>query len=281
MNKPTIQIVGTPDLPEGVVSIFGDKLLVAHEKLTIDGALIGYRVSFMDEGVPMLSNCLVGDDGVTYYEDDVQEMAGEPSTFVPCRTDYHVCPECLREIRAHAHIIEGESEEDRPHPAIGDAWDRVEGCDGFCGGNRCENPPQRVYWTSVLRVSVRDFPSTMDASMTISSIVQWDAGLIKQTSAETMTPDEINDAYEALLVKSSGHFLRLNLDPDTGKPIMPGADFLHSHADCIENHTTSYVYRYHGFDFVVGWDSDTTHRAEPGWMVYPKTTLPEAATVWG
>jgi len=58
--------------------------------------------------------------------------------FVPCRTDYHVCASCLQVIRSIAHIIEGESEEDRPFPEEDDAWNRAKDSGLLCGGYHCK-----------------------------------------------------------------------------------------------------------------------------------------------
>ena len=284
MNKPTIEIVGTGDLPQAVRNIFGDKLLNVHEKVMVPDAndglsLLGYRVSFVDEGKNMLCNCLVGDDGETYYEDDVQEMAGEPLTSVPCRTNYCVCPDCLREIRGVVHVIEGESDEDRPYPSIEDAWDRVEGSGGLCGGDHCENPPQLVVWTRPDgHRSARRFESTMDASMTISGVVQWDPGLSEQGTKEVLTPDEIIDRYEALRVKSTGEFLRLDLDADTCEPKMPDGEFLLTNGEVLVNQLHHREVRYHGVVFVVCWDS--AKKPVPDWGVYPKDPLPEPQSMW-
>ncbi|MCX6659081.1 MAG: hypothetical protein NTX81_01680, partial [Candidatus Bathyarchaeota archaeon] len=66
-----------------------------------------------------------------------QEKAST-SEFVPCRTDYHVCAECLQVIRSLAHIIEGESEEDRPFPEADDAWNRAKDSGMLCGGDHCQ-----------------------------------------------------------------------------------------------------------------------------------------------
>jgi len=60
------------------------------------------------------------------------------SKFVPCRTDYHVCASCLQVIRSLAHIIEGESEEDRPFPEVDDAWNRAKDSGLLCGEDHCK-----------------------------------------------------------------------------------------------------------------------------------------------
>ena len=294
MKGPTIEIVGTPDLPCAVSAIFGDKLLPAHEKVMVPDAkgglaLLGYRVSFMGKGKPMLSNVLVGDDGETYFQDDVQEMAGEPNTFVPCRTEYFVCPKCLREIRAHAHIIEGESEEDRPHPSIDDAWDQVEGCAGFCGGDHCKNPPQRVYWTKPDgTVQTLNFVSKSAASFVIANIVQWQEASMQGDLSCNMVcylrddPDSLIEAYEDLSSHPLGEFLRLNRDPDTGEPMMPGYADLHDHGERISGPPVPLEVLYHGVLFIVEIVPIPNYAGVSGqWSVRPKVPLPEPLPRWG
>lgn len=63
--------------------------------------------------------------------------------FVPCKPahEYDVCAYCQSVLRAHAHVIEGESEEDRPHPGPDDHFEQVEGAGLFCGGKKCDHPP--------------------------------------------------------------------------------------------------------------------------------------------
>jgi len=284
LSKPKVEIVGTPDLPEALRKMYegsGLPLLHAHERVMgplVDGGhtLIGYRVQIMRIGLPHIATCLVGDDGVTFFEDGLEVLNRDPSTFVPCRTDYHVCPDCLRELRAHAHVIEGESLEDRPMPSVNDAWDQVEGCAGLCGGDHCEDPPERVVWTKADgSVSVRDFESTMDASMTISGVVQWDPGLSERGTQEVLTPDEIIEAYEALEVHSSGDFLRLGLDPDTGEPVMPEAPTI-LHEGMILNADAHIArLRWHGVVFRITMDGNG------GWIVETETHLPEPSPTWG
>lgn len=213
MNQPLITIVGTPDLPEGIREMFGDTLLPSHEMFEVDSHLFGYRIAHSQDGVSCLSNVLVGDDGETYTEDDRQEAISTPSTFVPCRLDYYVCPECLRTIRAHAFIIEGESEEDRAHPSIEDAWDQVEGSGRLCGVYRCENPPQEVTFTNPEGVvSVRTYPSTRIATMAIGCIVQKDPE-VDRPENWSLDADEIVDLYEQIGTHLSGTFVRRDLDP--------------------------------------------------------------------
>ena len=289
MDRPTIEVVGTPDLPRLVSDIFGDKLLPAHEKIRVpDGkgglALIGYRVSFMEEGKPMLSNVLVGDDGITFYEDDVQEADRVPDTVVPCRRDYFVCNYCLREIGAHAYNIEGLGEEDRPYPSIEDAWDEVEGCDGFCGGSYCANPPQRVVWTKADGTAqAQNFPSTGYADVVIAGIVQWAPDLQRPNELER-TPEETVEAYEMYATAGSGwslgQFLRLDLDDHTGEPQLPGEAQLYADGKVLVDQLNHKEIVFHGITFVVGWSSDTKRRKEPGWFVYPKTPLPEPSPLW-
>jgi len=278
LGKPRVEIIGTPDLPEGVRRLYGDDLLHAHERIMAPRsggglALVCYRVQFMRVGLPHVANALVGDDGVTYHEDDVQVLEGEPSTFVSCRTEYCVCDQCLREIRAHAHIIEGESLEDRPLPSIEDAWDRVEGSGLLCGGDHCGNPPQLVVWTREGHRSARRFPSTMDASMTISGVLQWDPGVEPRVTAEgPLTPDEIVDLYEALDERSSGEFLRLDLHPRTCEPIMPRPQVIMTEGtSCPEagHHV------WHGVTFVIVWHADSKE-----WEITIGDPLPEPGPRW-
>jgi hypothetical protein len=216
MDIPKITIVGTPDLPQGIREMFGDALGKAHDRVEIGSDLIGYRVVHRQDGVVYLSNVIFDDAGDEWFEDDRDEAVLPISELVPCRLDYHVCPECLRTIRAHAHVIEDESEEDRPHPAIDDAWDQVEGSGLLCGGDHCDDPPQEITWnTPDGSVKTRLFPSTSMASFFISGIVQLDPALSENLY---ISRNEIIELYEALEVKSCGTFVRRDLDSHTGSP---------------------------------------------------------------
>lgn len=67
----------------------------------------------------------------------------DETPFVPCKPahEYDVCLYCQAQLRAHAHLIEGESEEDRPHPEPDDHFEQVSGAGLFCGGSKCDHPP--------------------------------------------------------------------------------------------------------------------------------------------
>ena len=72
--------------------------------------------------------------------------------FVPCRDpyDYDVCEVCCRVLRGLAHVIDGEGEEDRPHPTLDDHFERAAGSALLCGGAECEHPPSSTRCDSCL-----------------------------------------------------------------------------------------------------------------------------------
>jgi hypothetical protein len=63
--------------------------------------------------------------------------------FVPCKdpTEYDVCAYCQRQLRAYAHVIEGEGPEDRPYPGPDDHYEKLSGNGLLCGGSKCDHPP--------------------------------------------------------------------------------------------------------------------------------------------
>ena len=218
MDMPKLTIVGTPDLPQGIREMFGDALCKAHERVESCGELIGYRVVHIQDGTVYLSNIILDDATGEWFEDDRDEAIEPPSSFVPCRRDYHVCPKCLLTIRAHAHAIEGESEEDRPHPATDDAWEQVRGSGLLCGGDHCDDPPQMVVWTKVDgTVEKRRSTSTGHAIVLIAGVVQWDPE-VNRPPYEDRTPAETIELYERIGTHLSGTFVREDLDPITGQP---------------------------------------------------------------
>ena len=215
-----IAVVGTPDLPESIREKYEGRLFQAHEMVTDHGVVIGYRVAFLELGLPHLANIILvtGPPNDEWDEDDCQLMDGWPNTTVPCRRDFHVCSECLHEIRARAYVIEGEGWEDRPMPSVMDAWNCVVDNEFLCGGDHCENLPQRVIWTKTDgSVDVRVFGSTADASEYISGIVQWAEEIVGLTSVGELTPDEIIDLYENLDTRPLGSFVRQGIDPLSGE----------------------------------------------------------------
>lgn len=67
----------------------------------------------------------------------------EEWTFVPCKdpTEYDVCAYCQRQLRAYAHVCEGQSPEERPHPQPDDHYEMLSGSGLLCGGSKCDHPP--------------------------------------------------------------------------------------------------------------------------------------------
>jgi len=96
---------------------------------------------------------------------------------VPCRDprELCVCDECRAELRALAYVIEGESEEQRPHPSPDDHLERASGSGMLCGGGRCLHPPS-VRW-----LCVRQDPEYGDRDIrdgTWGQVVEWAAEII-------------------------------------------------------------------------------------------------------
>jgi hypothetical protein len=99
------------------------------------------------------------------------------SDFVPCKdpNQYGVCERCRAELRALTYVIEGESEEDRPHPTPDDHHERASGSGLLCGGDHCLHPPSRRY------LCVRQNPEYGDQELqdgTYDEIVVWAAEII-------------------------------------------------------------------------------------------------------
>ena len=135
-----------------------------------------------------------------------------------------MCPTCLEVIRAHAHVTENESIEDRPYPDEEDGYNKVAGSALLCGGSYCADPPQRVVWTRPDGTeTIASFLTTSEATRSIAGVLQWDPGIqeLMGESPGSMTPDEVVSEYEYNCFSTSGKFVRrtLALRTDTLVPL--------------------------------------------------------------
>lgn len=154
--------------------------------------------------------------------------------FVACKDPdlYDLCEECRAELRALAYVIEGESEEDRPHPSPDDHLERASGSGLLCGGDRCLHPPS-VGW-----LCVRQNPEYGDQEIrdgTWVQVVEWAAGIIlgeggppARTAYDEwlrgeMLPDRPWNVARWYDQQGAGTVGTFNLYPLAGEPEVVGA----------------------------------------------------------